>query len=286
VERQPKRAPAPGQSRLLIPKWLPKPNAGSQLTPASRSPDNLMIDVCRPPLFKSEQNAEGITTMQKQIAIFAGLLLVLCLPFGIARADTIDQSFTPGVSASAAINDCCAFIGQTYTAGLTGTLTGVSVDVVESGGFNFPLNVQIRSVVGALPTTTILGQTSTTAFSFNDVITFAQSIDQVAGTRYAIVVNFVGAPPAPGVGTGTWSGALGNLYPGGDEVFSFDGGVTWSLSSPADTDDNAFITFVNTRPVPEPASITLLGLGLSLGTGLLGIVSAPSFSQQHGRGIH
>ena len=25
VERQPKRAPAPGRSRLLIPKWLPKP---------------------------------------------------------------------------------------------------------------------------------------------------------------------------------------------------------------------------------------------------------------------
>jgi len=27
VEQQPKRAPAPGRSRLLIPKWLPKPNA-------------------------------------------------------------------------------------------------------------------------------------------------------------------------------------------------------------------------------------------------------------------
>jgi transposase len=36
VERQPKRAPAPGRSRLLIPKWLPKPNAA----PIPRSTNN------------------------------------------------------------------------------------------------------------------------------------------------------------------------------------------------------------------------------------------------------
>jgi hypothetical protein len=43
-------------------------------------------------------------------------------------AATIDQSFTSPTNLGANINECCAFVGQTYTAGLTGTLAGVSVD--------------------------------------------------------------------------------------------------------------------------------------------------------------
>ena len=205
--------------------------------------------------------------MQKWIWIFVGLFLVLCFPFGAARADTIDQSFTPTIiNAGADINECCAFIGQTYTAGLTGMLAGVSVNVREFNGFNFPLNVQIRSVVGGLPTTTILGQTSTTAFSLNDVITFPQSIDQVSGTQYAIVVSFLGAPPAgPGQQVGVWDGAAGNLYPLGDLVASPDGGFTWFIPGPINT-DSSFKTVVHT---PEPTSIMLLGLGLILASGLL-----------------
>jgi len=150
-------------------------------------------------------------------------------------------------------------VGQTYTAGLTGTLAGVSVDIVERSGDNFPLDVQIRTAMGGLPTTTTLGETSTTAFSLNDVITIPQTVTQVAGVEYAIVVDFLGAPPpGPNQFVGIWSGATGNLYPRGDLVFSFDGGLTFDLSSGADVH---FITFVNT-PVPEPSSLLLLSSSL------------------------
>ena len=44
----------------------------------------------------------------------------------------IDQSFTSPTNAVSAINECCAFIGQTYTAGLSGTLAGLALDIGEN----------------------------------------------------------------------------------------------------------------------------------------------------------
>src|SRR5216683_6117222 len=89
------------------------------------------------------------------------LLFLTCAPFS-TRADTVDQSFTGPITEGASINECCAFIGQTYTAGLSGTLAAVSLDVVETPGSSFPLDAQIRTVSGGLPTTTVLGETITT----------------------------------------------------------------------------------------------------------------------------
>ena len=194
--------------------------------------------------------------------------LRICLPlvfvFGLyarpsfADSFTLDQSFTSGNNLFAVINSCCAFVGQTYTAGLLGMLAGVSVDISEISGDNFPLDVQIRTVTGGLPTTTILGETSTTAFSLSNVITFPQAITQVPGSEYAIVVDFLGAPPQ-GLAVGNWIGGTGNLYPFGDSVSSLDGGATWVAFGPNDFDSN-FQTFVN--PVPEPSSLLLLSAGL------------------------
>lgn len=196
----------------------------------------------------------------------ACVYLTLCA--GSARAAvTLDQSSTAGDGhLRPAINGGSEFVVQTYTAGLTGMVAGVSVDVIETANFNLPLEVQIRTVVGGLPSTTILGETSTTAFSLNDVIAFPQTIPQVAGIEYAIAVDFLGAPPPPPGGSiGAWVAAHGDPYPAGRQLWiNFDG--TFLLGDP-DVDVN-FKTYVSTS-VPEPSSLTGAITGL-LGLGVLG----------------
>ena len=165
--------------------------------------------------------------------------IVLALPLcvvssGFAQA-IVDQSFTPPASYGgydSAIDGCCAFIAQTYTAGLTGTLAGVSISVETQG--TYPLHVAIRTVKSGIPTSTVLGDVILSANSpqLKDLIEFRQLIPQVAGLQYAIVVSYLDAPP-PGqlaAGVGNWDGATsltyGSLYAGGDMFGSVDG-VSW-----------------------------------------------------------
>lgn len=189
------------------------------------------------------------------------LAIAFCVPDG--RASTIDQSNTVTIGAlGSSINECCAFIAQTYTAGLSGTLAGVSVDIHEFSGFDYPLDVQIRTASGEIPTFPILGEAITTHFSLSDVIAFSQVIPQVAGTQYAIVVHFVGTPlEGAGQGVGVWAGTTGNPYPGGSGVDSLDYGITWPLTGDF-ANDLHFVTYVNSTSTPEPRTWVLMLSGI------------------------
>ena len=184
-------------------------------------------------------------------------LIALVIACQTMWADVIDQSFTQGSDLGTTINDCCAYVAQTYTAGLSGMLAAVSVDIADFGE-HLPLDVEIRTVLNGLPTTTILGATTAMNYSLSDIIAFNTDIPQVAGTQYAIVVHFDGAPPPPHA-EGIWSGATGNLYAGGDDVLSFDNGQTFCFCGGQNNFDSHFITYVN--EVPEPSTLMLLASG-------------------------
>jgi hypothetical protein len=168
----------------------------------------------------------------------------------------IDQSFiSGGGSLVTIINECCKFVAQTYTAGLTGTLAGVEIDVHSTTVF--PLDVEIQSVTGGIPTGTILGDTTLSSSSslLSSLITFPQLIPQVAGTQYAIVVDYPTAPfvsGGSGQGVGDWVGGTGNPYAGGQDLLFL--GTSWHTDNSGF--DSHFQTLVNT--VPEPASVLLL----------------------------
>jgi Ca2+-binding RTX toxin-like protein len=167
-------------------------------------------------------------------------------------ASVIDQSLIPSPTnsnLSAAINQCCAFIGQTFTAGLSGDLTGVNVSV--GAGTEEPLTdlrVAIRPVVNGTPGSTELGATvlRRSSSSMAQRITFPTPIHVDAGHEYAIIVNYVGPDS-----TGGWDGSVDNQYTRGHLVdLSADG---WRIYP---TYDVFFRTYVRPLCAGHLASIT------------------------------
>jgi hypothetical protein len=133
---------------------------------------------------------------------------------------------------SCTINDGARYVGQTYTAGHSGTLSGVAISV-QAHKTQFPLRVSIRDTANGLPGTTILGTTTlgTSDSPLTNIIQFSPPVKQVAGQQYAIVVDYPDAPPiGPEHAQGDWDGSANSCYAGGSAVSSVDG-ATWSAGS-------------------------------------------------------
>ncbi len=166
-------------------------------------------------------------------ALVLALLLAL-LPPGIARADApvpvLDQSFVSPADTSAEINGPTRYVAQTFTAGLTGALTAVSLDVQSTSAFALKLRVQ--DVTDGLPNATILSDVYVWGPNFTVLsaapLTLLIDVGTVyvqAGHQYALVVQYDGAG-SPGHAEGSWLGASGDAYPAGgafqtnDETFT------------------------------------------------------------------
>lgn len=156
---------------------------------------------------------------------------------------TLDQSFTAPANLSANINECCRYIAQTFTAGLSGTLAGIAIDIQSTSAF--PLHVAIRDVTGNVPGKAILGETtlSTSSTSLSQMISFPQTIAIVAGQRYAIVVDYPDAPPpGAGQGEGVWIGATGDPYAGGEQSESRPNETAWQRQTCCDVHFQTFVS--------------------------------------------
>jgi len=208
------------------------------------------------------------------VPLIVGILVMLPYP---APAAVLDQSFVAPSDVQFAILTG-QFIGQTYTAGVTGRLAAVNLDIGFCMPFQgctpitdtrFPMQISIYDTVNGLPTT-VLGSATLPAGQaapLSLLITFPQAIAEIAGEQHAIVVNFPGSTPGtccPFPNNGIWIGSGVNPYPGGAILDSNDGGVSWSTDSRFDLH---FQTYV--EPIPEPDTLLLVGTAL---LGILGTV--------------
>ena len=96
-------------------------------------------------------NSHGILLILWSVAVVGAVPTSAAAdPFVVDQALS-DRPFG-GPHLFAVINDCCPFLAQTYTAGLTGTLVGVSVDVFAAVDSS-PLQVALRETYLASWTT-------------------------------------------------------------------------------------------------------------------------------------
>lgn len=151
-----------------------------------------------------------------------------CAPAPTAQ---LDQSFTTPSDLSAGLYGLPVFEAQTYTAGITGTLQGVALNITAVDP-TLRARIQIRSLTAAgVPSNTTLGEARANPgnLSLATVIPFSNAIPQVAGQQYAILVDYPEAPPFQNatIEAADWIGATGNAYAAGTLMSTFDGGATW-----------------------------------------------------------
>jgi len=167
-----------------------------------------------------------------------------CAPPQTAR---LDQSFIAPSGLSAGLYGLPASEAQSYTAGISGTLQGVAIDVTALDT-SLVARIRIEAVSGGIPTNVVLGQARASGggdLSINTVIPFSTPIPQVAGQQYAILVDYPEAPPFHDgiIEVADWNGAPDNAYPAGTLLSTFDGGATWQ-SFASEGFDVHFRTFV------------------------------------------
>jgi hypothetical protein len=100
-------------------------------------------------------------------------------------------------------------------------MIGVKINVNPFGNPTSNLHVAIHTVENGLPTLNVLGSTTlnSAGSSLSELITLPQPIPIVAGVQYAIVLNYINAPP-PGAEQGYWFGRgfRQDFYKGGESL--------------------------------------------------------------------
>ena len=170
-------------------------------------------------------------------------------------APRIDQQNTNVTTSGFAFNST-AWAGQTFTAGVTGDLTRVDLDLFCSGctGTTPNITVSIRATTGtpALPTGADLATATIAGFSSGSggyfSANFAAPLAVTAGTRYAVIMRAVANPSA---GTYAYVVSSANPYPNGQRVTSSTSGAAWTADITSGGRDLGFKAFVKTGFPPS-----------------------------------
>jgi hypothetical protein len=177
----------------------------------------------------------AIERIRRLLAGALGLYVSWVLP---TQAQVLDQAASRAWQTGFALV-APDYIGQTYTAGITGGLTALNV-ALTTGDPTATFTVEVRNVSSGIPGNLILASGTIAAASVSPYLSFTAlqitpAVPQVEGTQYAVVVTTSTS--------GNWWGEGGDPYPVYGRLFhSSDQGATWSEPYPGH--DAFFQTFV------------------------------------------
>ena len=94
-------------------------------------------------------------------AVSAAVVLCAAPASAVPPTPELDQSLTSPNTLGASINDCCNFVGQTFTAGRDGLLAEIRIDtyVANDLALGVPMRVSIRDTENGSPGQTVLAET-------------------------------------------------------------------------------------------------------------------------------
>ena len=191
---------------------------------------------------KARSRGRPLTT---SLALLVALLALIAIPVIASGAGTADQSQTSTANASNTAVANQFWAAQTFTAGVTGSLDHVDLNLSRSTCDPGPLTVQIRTTSGGLPTSTVLATATLPSSSVSSTgpsyvsVPFTQPPPSVSGAQYAIVIGDLTAPSGCSY---TWFGNTGNPYAEGQgELSSSNGESPWTADP---TNDFNFVTYV------------------------------------------
>ncbi len=191
-------------------------------------------------------------------AAICSLAAFLSLVPGAAAIGSLDQSDFAATAGGGPIVDSGDTVAQTFTAGISGPLTDVSVELeLTLNPASAPLEVDIVPVSSGTPvlgtvlgTGTILASAVSSSYQLLNVhLTTAATV--VSGTQYALVLS-------------TTAGFLNSYVWEQDSTDSYPGGTIWSTASSA-SDDLEFATYVtlpdsnSAGPAPRGGYCTAAG---------------------------
>ncbi len=196
-------------------------------------------------------------TLPRTIRAVGCIVLVISacalIPDG-ALAGTLDQQQTSSLGAGLDVISGQS-VAQTFTAGLSGKIDQVDLDLEKTGAPTAPLNVEIRSVSGGAPDSMVLTATTVPAsavplssLAFVPV-SFAAPAPVAAGTQYAIVAYATTALS----NRYEWSqGATPDPYSAGAAFFvsSTPPVGTWTKDDPVDLAFKTYVAPVTTTSSP------------------------------------
>jgi len=192
--------------------------------------------------------------------LFSGFLIFS--PTLVLSTPVLDQSQDYEYGASSYWAE--RYLAQTFTAGITGQLDSIDLDIMV--GYHDDSYIEIRDTSGGNPNGALLGSLffdNGLTSGWNNYDFSTENIFLTAGTQYAIVLLNNDTDPTvrneAGVSWGMWD-PIG--YTGGD-LWEYTSATGWHIMTIYDGGDMQFRTYMEaSASVPEPATVILFVTGL------------------------